>query len=308
VEIKESNFKLFLNISVFRILKTLVLYKNSVNFLRIDNSVFRKDSILHFQDLQIRDFGFFHIVQNWHEAIFKNIIVSRTLKLESVDFAKAKFINCDFSQCEISISDSVSFKDAIFNSIKWGDISRIKASRDIFRQLKFVNDSQGNIIEANRFYAEEMRRYKNEIEENPEKFSFQDRAIFWLNEKVSNFGQNYFLPIFWFFVITMLFIIGTQDIDFQDDKVIVGSILLPIYFSTLFHKFTKTSEALFFITALITIYYFSVFDISINEIANFSNIKNESYKEFYFLWFLHKAILSVLVYHLTITLRRQTKR
>jgi uncharacterized protein YjbI with pentapeptide repeats len=286
-----------------------------IDSLQILNTTFQKDSKLHLKNLTIKNFTLSDITQEWSEAIFENIVVTESLKLESIDFQKAKFVNCNFSECDIEIADSVSFKDTLFNSIKWGDTSRITASRDTFRQLKFVNDSQGNIIEANRFHAEEMKAYKKEMEENPDKHSFEDKLIFWLSENISNFSQSWILPIFWFFVVTMGFLIGIE-IDqtsqfFSNSEKVVGLILFAVISIVGFkNRYTEPVEIVSILFGLTSFYYFQIYELSTNDLAKFTNPKfdKDSFKGYEAVWFIHKAILSVLIYHLTIALRRQTKR
>jgi len=292
---------------------------NITGNLKIQNTTFNKDSKLHLKNLELTNLTLSNSSQEWSEAIFENIIIPKggKLKLENIDLQKAKFVDCDFSECEIEISNSVSFKDTLFNSVNWGDISEIEAKRDIFRQLKFSNDSQGNFIEANNFYSEEMRRYEKENK------SFSDDIIFKLNKYISNFGQNYFLPIFWFFIVTIGILINIEIIEHSQYVNIQTFVTLEI--SVLYLAFTlklmildipiKTKLfkliQLILLSLIISIYLLIMFklNISFNEIAKFSIPKlNQDYKGYEFLWFLHKAILSILIYHLTIALRRQTKR
>lgn len=95
-----------------------------------------------------------------------------------------------------------------------GNINEINATKDIFRQLKFVNDKQGNHIEANNFYAMEMKKHKEDISLEPLKGNRQEKFIFWINEKMSNFGQNYIKPILIIFALALIYyliIIGHES-------------------------------------------------------------------------------------------------
>jgi uncharacterized protein YjbI with pentapeptide repeats len=263
---KEINLKIFNLIS---------------NKLYIHNTIFLESSKFILNNLKLKEFIFSNITQEWSEAVFENITVTEKFILEKVDFQKAKFVNCDFSECEIKISDSVSFKDTLFKSVKWGNISRVTASRDTFRELKFINDSQGNIIEANNFYSEEMRRYKKEIEAKPENFSVQDKVTFWLNEKISNFGQNWFRPILWFLILaTFQYLINLG------------------YENNTLYKIHEPWNI-----------YIEKFSDFLNNLAkNILPLKKFLNKGFEFLSLFFYGIYITLIYHLTIALRRQTKR
>lgn len=75
-------------------------------------------------------------------------------------------------------------------------------NRETLRIIKNSFDKIGNHIEANKFFVLEMKKYKQELSVKP--FN-QERLIFWLNEKTSNFGQSYFLPIFWIMAFSMIY-------------------------------------------------------------------------------------------------------
>lgn len=75
-------------------------------------------------------------------------------------------------------------------------------NRETLRIIKNSFDKIGNHIEANKFFVLEMRKYKQELSVKP--FN-QEKLIFWLNEKASNFGQSYFLPIFWIFIFSVIY-------------------------------------------------------------------------------------------------------
>jgi len=322
IKIEDSNMTNLLLENIDFILFKITGFET--DFLQIQNTTFKKDSKLHFKNLNIKNFTLSNITQEWTEAIFEDITVTGKLTLENIDLQKAKFVDCDFSKCDIEIANSVSFKDTLFNSLKWGDDfsePRFKAKIDIFRQLKFSNDSQGNIIQANNFYSEEMRRYEKEDK------SFSDEVIFKFNKYISNFGQNYFLPIFWFFIatiISLLFIYELKDLNvkisveenfYNELYILIGIIVITFVIRLNF----IIIDYLFFLLGLIFLHLYHFYDLqysfilnmklSFNIFAMFINPKiNEVFKGYEFLWFFHKAILSILIYHLTISLRRQTKR
>lgn len=56
-----------------------------------------------------------------------------------------------------------SFTSTAFNNVQWGEVKRIKADRDTFRQLKAANEEQKNYLQANEFYMMEMKRCGEEI-------------------------------------------------------------------------------------------------------------------------------------------------
>ena len=150
-------------------------------------------------------------VDNISDAVvFFDVTIRRKFLLSNTNFSNYEFHNFDISDAEKNIKN-VSFISnngfTIFNGVKWGDITQSfdkSTDRDTFRQLKYVNEQQGNIIEANKFYSAEMKAYKKELKDKNNKSLWQDRVIFWLNENVSNFSQNWLKPLGWFFLLGLI--------------------------------------------------------------------------------------------------------
>ncbi|MDN2665007.1 hypothetical protein OW492_16690 [Psychromonas sp. 14N.309.X.WAT.B.A12] len=119
---------------------------------------------------------------------FRNSIFYKGLDLEDTNLKEApNFLNIDL------LSDNT--------------------NRETLRIIKDSFDKIGNHIEANKFFVLEMRKYKQGLTGKPIN---QEKIIFWLNEKTSNFGQSYLMPISWiafFSVIYYLLILG-QEMNF----------------------------------------------------------------------------------------------
>jgi len=86
-------------------------------------------------------------------------------------------------------------------------------NRDTYRMIKNSFDKIGNHIEANKFYVKEMEKYTEELQKK--KFS-QEKFIFLLNKKVSNFGQSYARPIGGIILFSIIYrvLIWLQNIGF----------------------------------------------------------------------------------------------
>ncbi len=114
-----------------------------------------------------------------------------------------------------TFSDTLNFRDAYFNDGL--DIAMINSSvtpnfhgvkvnynnsnRETFRIIKHALDSVGNHIDANKFYAFEMKKYHDEIKISG---SRQEKLIFSLNRLFSNFGQSYIKPTLWVIASSLL--------------------------------------------------------------------------------------------------------
>jgi len=204
-----------------------------------------------------------------------------------------------------------------------GEIFQIQASQDMFRQLKFVNDNQGNHIQANLFYTMEMEKYKSVVLDNKNWFSncWQEKLIFLFGKKLSNFGQSWFLPLLWIMIFNLFFFASihlAKDISINIPISFVILITCWIFIGRLPYELSLKKETNFYtmqhisiILALSMIIYLFEFG-SLNDLAIFMNIKMPSkdsiYSNFLYIWLLNKFITGFIVYHFIIALRRQTRR
>jgi len=100
-----------------------------------------------------------------------------------VNFRNTKF----YSGLDI---EHINFKESpnFLNS----EITPQNSNRETFRIIKNSFDEIGNHLEANNYFIFEMKKYKEELDNSNK---YQEKLIFFLNEKVSNFGQSYLRPL-----------------------------------------------------------------------------------------------------------------
>ncbi len=180
--------------------------------LKLYNVDFLENSKILFENLNINSFNIEKISQDAKFIQFHHIDILENFISDRVEFKNTYFNDFNIAKASKKI-EKTSFVGAHLNSIQWGDISKIEAEQDIFRQLKFANDSQGNHIEANSFFANEMRRYKTKLKKKSWRKHFQEKLVFNLSEKISNFGQSYLKPVCWiicFVVLYNLIILGYE--------------------------------------------------------------------------------------------------
>lgn len=251
---------------------------------------------------------------------FHYINVANELILDRAEFKNSYFNDFNVKNAKKVIS-KVSFIYAHLNSIEWGKIFEIESPKDMFRQLKFVNDKQGNYIEANNFYVAEMEAHKKETLNNKPWFSnwWQEKLIFLLGKKISNFGQSWFLPFLWL-IITNLSFFTYVHFNFNMKNASLALIIMILFWTSgrLLYEISQKKKVSFYITqhlftifALITIiWYFNLG--SIREIAEFISIKspekNSLNNHYLHIWYLNKAISGFILYYFVIALRRQTRR
>lgn len=305
----------------------LKLFDQKVKELTFENNDFEEDSRILFENIVTNFFFMTQLTQDSKFIRMDHITVKKELLFSKNEFKNTYFNDFNIEECDTVKIEKTSFIDAHLNSFKWGNISRLDAPKDMFRQLKFVNDKQGNFIEANNFYVMEMKKHNDELkgkyEEKPWIF-WQDKFIFWINENISDFSKSWFLPLIWFVMIGILFVFGIQiyehgikSIHFKNifyPSLIGGiiSLIISLFISELFHKRKRLivvySFEIFILAMFLYYGYLSGFN-PFNEFADFMNPKiQDRYKPYSFFWFLHKALIGFIMYHFIVALRRQTTR
>ena len=91
------------------------------------------------------------------------------------------------------------------------NINEKYSNRETFRIIKSSFDKIHNYIEANKYFAYEMKKYKEELKGTNKT---QEKLILFLNEKISNYGQSYIWPIFYMIatsIIYYLLILGYEN-------------------------------------------------------------------------------------------------
>ena len=256
-------------------------FKNfKVGKLKIKNSNFQEESKNILEDIAIDKFEIEKITQDAKYIQFNHIKINKMFYAKKVEFKNTYFNDFNIKKAKIEI-DKTSFIDSHLSSIEWGDISQINAGKQIFRQLKFVNDSQKNHIEANHFYAMEMKKYKEEISKKPLKGHIQEKFVLYINEKVSNFGQSYIKPMFWilfFICLYSLIIYGNEHYWLMYVSPEISELL-----NTVMHWLNY-------------------------PLKEFKALEKFLKKDYEFMSLIFNIIFSILIWQLIVALKRYTKR
>ncbi len=233
----------------------------------------------------------------------------------------------------INLQD-VSFHGAILNDIEWGDITKERymtsrkemsdyypteePKRNIIRQLKYILDSQADIINANKLYGLEMKLYGDSLSWK----NFFDKLVFYFHNVSSSYSQSWILPLFWIFVIGFVFS-GANCLYVKhniNEYLILGTlffIILPIIsLLSIYYKNIETfrdTVVLSFILLVTTyiFYYFTndSFDLGtwLKFITPFS-IKEVSSNDSILINYTGKVIVLYLIYQFIVAMRKDTKR
>ena len=269
-----------LNDSTFK--DKLEFVNNSIDNINIENTKFEQISIFtknKFINFHIRN-SIFNNNVDFSNSIFgkKDAMKSEATKFQSVtiekniNFRKTKFYyGLDIPNT--TISDLSNFLEA--------DLAIKNTPRDTFRRLKYEFDSIGNKIEANKYFIQEMKKYKEDLKKKPLIGNIQEKIIFNLNDIFSSFGQSYFKPILW--------LIGF---------VLIYNFILYGYEQNCLYKIYPSANL-----------YIQSFTNFFNNIAkNILPFAKFLKKDLEFLSLLFYIIFSILIWQIIVSIKRYTKR
>ena len=251
-----------------------------INELIFENCTFKAnvfispkcEVILFFNCHTIKHFSFHQLSPNFPEIInLKKLIIKD-------------------SSFKILSLQKVNFRPDSEVIIEWSE--NIIADRDTFRQLKLVNDLQGNHIHANRFYSLEMKEYKKELNEKFRikgkdnkykvlwyKFTNRDYWVFKISEISSDFSNNWLKPL-----------------------------ILLLFVSILFFSLSSMVENANKFSFDLKTFNFSFWKSNFIKFIEYSNFFNTKAKGNIVIWIIHRIISLYLIYQFIIAARRQTKR
>jgi hypothetical protein len=111
-----------------------------------------------------------------------------------VNFRNTQFYSgLDISH--VNLKESPNFLNATINFNN--------TTRETFRIIKSSFDDIGNKIEANKYFAFEMQKYRKELDAT--KNWSQERLILHINEWISKFGQDYSKPIYLIICVSVVY-------------------------------------------------------------------------------------------------------
>lgn len=116
--------------------------------------------------------------------------------INKINFRHATF-HAGLDMSHANFTEDPNFLDA--------EIDPTYTTRETFRGIKHSLDKVGNHIDANKYFVLEMKSYKKEMEQQNEKRKNQAWIVFWFNDKISDFGQNYYRPIIMLFISAAIF-------------------------------------------------------------------------------------------------------
>ncbi|MEN8123151.1 MAG: hypothetical protein ABFS35_22625 [Bacteroidota bacterium] len=202
------------NMEYFKIYKSVVnkckIAHLNLNEFKIKNTTFSDHAQVYLTDIQTNDFIIDDLSQQWEFMKLNKVSVNNKFECRNSTFNNTVFDNVNLSKAQSIYIFNTSFIGSLQSHIKWGNINKIHSTKEIFRQLKFLNDRQGNHIDANKFYSMELQTYNKELKwwKNPLK-----KLTLWIHRISSNHSQNWALALFWIVTISAFKVYISSDND-----------------------------------------------------------------------------------------------
>ncbi|WP_323669154.1 hypothetical protein [Aliarcobacter butzleri] len=241
------------------------------------------------------------------------------VNLDDSSFEDNVFFNqCKFSY-ELNLEDTIFYEKADFFKI---NLEKGVSNRETARIIKDSFEQQNNIIEANKFYALEMKEREKELEEDIRKGkNFFEWIVFKIHGLSSNHSQDWALALFWIFIVG--FIASYYDFNLiqnSEDKYIhynlssifktIGLIFIILFIDRLCKIKDKFINISYFIISSYLIYIYATEDYLLSlfsqTINPFSVMKTNDPINGVQLFF--KIIIAYLIYQLIISIRQNTRR
>jgi hypothetical protein len=279
----------------------------------IIKNVIHKDQFIFQNNDVLKNIKFFYLEFNG-PCIFILNKFKKELTFDGVRFNEyAVFNNSEIE--DLFFRNTFFRKESNFLDMKLSKVG----SRETARIIKDSFEQQNNIIEANKFYALEMKEREKELERDLK----EGKNIFeWLVFKVhglsSNHSQNWLLALFWIVIFTLnysflncisknnenhliffslismivLYVIADFLNDYIDDKFLHFTIM--IIFSFIYYlAYGFTSKD----------FYLKTFSNNLNPFSIMTELSKLDFSTM-----IYKITIAYLIYQLIISIRQNTRR
>ena len=256
-------------------------------------------------------------------SVFTNVTFKNDVDFKYTTFGKLALFKEAIFEKGLNLEDSIIKEEINFLKIKNKNNKELDfenmANRETARIIKDSFEQQNNIIEANKFYALEMKEREKELEEDIKK----GKNIFeWLVFKVhglaSNHSQDWLLPIFWILNISILIpffeLICIETLKIEMTIFIITYFYLLTYLVVFSDKYRAIT---IIISSFLTYMVFYKLSPSINLNSMSSNLNPFSImiesngienKNLDFITLIFKSTIAYLIYQLIISIRQNTRR
>ena len=283
----------------------------SVNNLLLKNSKFNKE--VNFNSIEINDnmdltnVKFFDST-SFNKSKFLNIInFDSTVFYSSASFIKTKFNLLDLKYC--SFIGNTNFLNA--NSSFTSEYKGLKIkNRETARIIKNSFEQQNNIIEANKFYALEMKEREKELEKDKKNGkNLFEWLVFKIHGITSNHSQNWNLALFWIVIVGIL----TSLFNFyimKDNEVFIHANFWTIFgtiFFTMLIFFCNSLNKWIQLGFFYLLYIYKTNDIFLFYVVKVIN-PFQKITDVNLIDFISKVIIAYLIYQFVVSIRQNTRR
>jgi hypothetical protein len=256
-------------------------------------------------------------------AYFRNSIFLRKLNLRDTIFKEDNnFLGISFKLDDDKLNQmDLSEKNKKY--VKSLEIEKeyFLGDRETARIIKDSFEKQNNIIEANKFYALEMKEKEKELEDDIKKGkNFFEWLIFKIHGLSSNHSQDWLLALFWIFVIGFISSYYDFNLIKDENKYVhyelllvfktIGLIVVVLFLNNICKIKDKFVNGISFIISFYFIYIYATEDYLLSLFSKtvnpFSVMKSNDPINGIQLFF--KIIITYLIYQLIVSIRQNTRR
>jgi hypothetical protein len=198
-------------------LQDVNIFQLKTGGLIFQNNKFKEKSTVNLNLIECSRFAFNDILTNGSSIKLTDLKASQFVGFKNVLLDKTEFNGFDLHFCTEIRLDNVSFIGSHLTNIDWGEINenRFKGTgckrldRQMARQLKHINDTQGETVIANDFYALEMRLRSKELKWFHKKD--EEKFVQNIHDIVSVHSGNWAIASMWFITFGLLFSVLAKD-------------------------------------------------------------------------------------------------
>jgi hypothetical protein len=246
------------------------------------------------------------------EFIFSFIktTINKKIELDHVEFSEEAFFNESTIKDKLDLTKTIFYKQKNFYKLKTE-----VANRETARIIKDSFEQQNNIIEANKFYALEMKEREKELD--PKK-DFFEWLVFKFHGLSSNHSQDWTLVLFWIMNINFLYsylntVSATLTLVFK----ILFSLVLILVIGCMIVKIPEDDEKNRWLTTIpITIVCYFFYGYLVEKdwlLSEYSKNLNpfsimDGNDPINIGTLIYKITIAYLIYQLIISIRQNTRR
>jgi len=260
----------------------------------------------------------------FNEVSFRNTRFHNMVRFKSTKFIKD--VNFEYTYffdeavfTDMILDSKIDLIETIFKKVpNFLDIKNIKNekynikvnNRETARIIKDSFEQKNNIIDANKFYALEMKEREKELEQDKKKNKiFFEWLVFKIHGITSNHSQDWNLALFWIVIVGIL----TSLFNFyimKDNEVFIHASFWTIFgtiFFTMLIFFCNSLNKWIQLGFFYLLYIYKTNDIFLFYVVKVIN-PFQKITDVNLIDFISKVIIAYLIYQFVVSIRQNTRR